>query len=475
LVVFATADVLLLRQRRWPFALATFVVSAFALFVLTDGDATAFPAFVRYSVETSAGYAAAMSNAGNSLERVVYLVAAAILIGIIVFDERTARRRSSGQIAALAIMLGVYVFVSFKAGFVRHDIHSLAAWSGLGIVAALYACVSWQSHVRTGPRDALCGVVWASIVAVLQLQAMDSQKSWVALLSANTTDGLASVTEIAAMIVDRPAWLARELSQRDAARAVLRTQAPLPALDGTVDIVASQQSRLIANGLDYRPRFTVQEYTSYTPALIARNRASLEGPAAPMHLFVAPGSIDGRYPASAEGASWPDYLRFYAPQDYAGDLLLLTRRDRALPPLLGPDEPAKIAFDTAFIIPQGPVFLTLDIRLNMLGKVIALLFKPPEVSLRLKDESGREAEFRLIPGQAAAGFLVSPVVMSARDMAALWAGPENAGRLPRLVEGTVRVAGGENLFYAHVIRMTMQQLDLSAAQVTSSVSPAMSR
>ena len=61
----------------------------------------------------------------------------------------------------------------------------------------------------------------------------------------------------------------------------------LPRLEGAVDIIPSKQSLLIAHGLDYRPRFTVQEYTTYTDVLIERNRAFFRGALAPANLIPA--------------------------------------------------------------------------------------------------------------------------------------------------------------------------------------------
>jgi len=45
---------------------------------------------------------------------------------------------------------------------------------------------------------------------------------------------------------------------------------------------------------------------------------------------MAPGSIDGRHPATAEGAIWPDLLARYAPEDIIDGAALLKKRERPI-------------------------------------------------------------------------------------------------------------------------------------------------
>src|SRR5690606_11326253 len=128
----------------------------------------------------------------------------------------------------------------------------------------------------------------------------------------------------------RPAEWQRQLDERNAASlAEIRSKLTLPQLNGTVDIIQSEQSDLIANNLQFTPRPTIQEYTAYSSKLIARNRAFVEGSHPPDYLIMAPGSIDGRHPASAEGSLWPLFFATYqAEMDLVHSLVL---RRRAVP------------------------------------------------------------------------------------------------------------------------------------------------
>src|SRR6202030_4178271 len=68
------------------------------------------------------------------------------------------------------------------------------------------------------------------------------------------------------------------------------------------------------------------------------------------------------------------------------------------------------------------VWLQADFRLNMLGRMRALLYKPPAVSLAVTDDEGRQSTWRVLPKVAADGFLLEPFLDSGSDFAALLRG-----------------------------------------------------
>ena len=80
-------------------------------------------------------------------------------------------------------------------------------------------------------------------------------------------------------------WLDEQYARSRQAAGRLAASANLPALAETVDIIPSRQSQVIAAGLNYRPRPTIQEHaTDSSAALIARNKRFFESEGAPDYL-----------------------------------------------------------------------------------------------------------------------------------------------------------------------------------------------
>jgi hypothetical protein len=205
--------------------------------------------------------------------------------------------------------------------------------------------------------------------------------------------------------------LEQRKAEKKAAWEAMRAKEPLPSLQGSVDVIPSIQSSLLANGLDYKPRPSFQEYGTYTKRLIEANRHSLISNG-PTFLLFQPGSIDGRHPAMAEGALWPDIIRYYQPETRLGELLVLRRRDQPLDAILGQESGRRIKFDQQLTLPSSgdPQFLTASIGKTWLGRLADLLFRSPPISLLLTYADGHVETYRVVPAIAEAGFVVSPLV-----------------------------------------------------------------
>ena len=368
LVCLALADVLALRARRLPVAVAVYAVSVVALFAVLQGGLASFGPFLAYTLDVTAGYAEGMSSVWPAEEIAYFLIAA--LIGIVTVLRVELSLVRAGRVdgwtaAALVVATIAYLYVVFKAGFVRHDLHAVIGWSGFAVAASAYVLLRWQPSDAKTSLIALQAIALALVVLLVPRSykrgiGMEAPAFWSFIRQQPFRSADATVRLLAA-----PSERLRQLqAARDHAMQELRTEHPLPRLEGAVDIIPSKQSLLIAHGLDYRPRFTVQEYTTYTDVLIERNRAFFRGALAPVNLLFQPGSIDRRYPALAEGPLWPDFLRLYDPVDLVGDMLLMRRRAQAAGDLLAAPTAASVDVDVPLALPPGPLFLEARLELT---------------------------------------------------------------------------------------------------------------
>ena len=154
-------------------------------------------------------------------------------------------------------------------------------------------------------------------------------------------------------------------------------------------------------------------------------------------------------------------MRYYAPGQHFGDLSVLDRRPVALPPLLGTLATRVVRFNEAFELGSDPTFLTVDLRLSALGLATNLLFRPPQVVLRLQYADGRQAVYRLVPEIALMGFLASPQVATADDFVKLALGETSAfGPSARPTAASIEAGRGGSLVYRREITVTLRNVDV---------------
>ena len=127
LVCFCVVDLLDLSRRRAPLALGSYILAMPAIYMAIEGDLTWFIPFLRYSWDAALGYTSAMGINGPIEELLLYLIATAMTSLIIFkFELSLLQHRVSDlkQSATVLIPLGLFLFVTFKLGFVRHDCHT---------------------------------------------------------------------------------------------------------------------------------------------------------------------------------------------------------------------------------------------------------------------------------------------------------------------------------------------------------------
>lgn len=108
--------------------------------------------------------------------------------------------------------------------------------------------------------------------------------------------------------------------------------------------------------------------------------------------------------------------------------------------------------------------LSLVFSPNLLGRLAGFVFRPPILTLTVRLANGNEQSFRLIEGLARSGFLLSPLIETSGDFAAVatgrWATVEDrrvvAFRLDTLSESGRR-------FYREPIKCTSAELRLDPA------------
>ena len=216
-----------------------------------------------------------------------------------------------------------------------------------------------------------------------------------------------------------------------------RGEFSLPPLTGGTDLYAYEQDILFAHGLNYAPRPVLQSYSAYTPELAELDAAQLRKNSAAANILFAVQPLDERFPALDDGLSWPELLTRYdlaGNADAAGKFLRLQRAAAPRTFQLTPLNKTIASFGSKISLPavtNGLLWVEIEIQKTFSGNVAAAFYKTPVLNLTVTLHNHEERRFRLVPGMARAGFLLSPLVADNRAFAALFtaAGRESLASL----------------------------------------------
>ena len=195
-------------------------------------------------------------------------------------------------------------------------------------------------------------------------------------------------------------------------------------MPGTVDIYPWDQAYVIANGLDYRPRPLFQSYSVYTPTLIKKNCDFLYSDRAPETILFSIKEIDNRLPAMMEGASWLDIMKLYDVVGVRDEFLRLQKMTHSKDYSFNNLESVKTIFNQSVKVPSNNIFVRINVKKNLMGNLVNLLYKMPITEIELEYENGSKEVKRLIPGIASSGFIISPSIKNINDFAAYASGAD---------------------------------------------------
>jgi hypothetical protein len=424
--LFVLIDAHRLTRRRLPVAILAYAGSLWAAFALLATEGSDLVDFLRASVQVALGYGGAMSLAGPRFD--VALYAGLLLAGLAAtaaLEWRRMRRDGVDLESVLALTaLLLFLWITFKLGFVRNDLHVLFSFTGLALGFGVYALARISAYRQGRIAAAMLAAVVVASAFYSHVRIASDPATRLPMSATLAESFRAAATEVrrtARALADPGGWMAERMQVAAAARIARAAKNPLGRLEGSVDALPPIPDALIAAGLDYRPRPTIAEYTTYSRALIDRNRAFLSGPHAPDHIVFATQRVDYRHPALTEGPLWPLLLSRYAPSKLLGDMLLLSRRQAPVGDLLAPGSAGIARLGETMPIEFGsePVFLSLDVRLTLLGRALDFLFRAPLVSVAVTTADGVERVYRLVPGIAREGFVASPLIESPTEFVRL--------------------------------------------------------
>lgn len=449
------------RQRRFPWIAPLFAASILFFWIAAGQHLSLFWPFLLNSRQLTDGFAEAMQyGITETLFVTCFLSATGIIVALTGYTA-WRRHRYFGVFPVAGI--SAIMFLTFKHGFARSDIvHETTAALSLLVAALACLAVLWPVLQRNKNWSPKAGIL---LVAGIILCSSFTFTSWF------PDDGLLAqfvqTFSVRTMLAPVKSLADTERLQKayDQNLAVIRKQFPLPQVEGDTDIYPWNQMALFAGGLNYRPRPVFQSYSAYTPELAELNAAHLRSDRAAGNIVFEIDPLNGRYPSLDDGLSWPELLTRYDIADSNGKFLLLKRAATPQEYHLTRLEETTIHFGETFMLPaatNAPLWAEMEINKSMLGTVVETLYKPPIVRLMVSLRDGRQVVFRLVPGEARGGFILSPLVGDKASFVSL-ASTDGWSNLSGLEVSAITLSAatksGSTLIYESPVKLRLYRLD----------------
>lgn len=412
-------------RRRFPVILTVYLTGVLAFWLLAGQNLANFGAYLANGSQIVKGFAATMGTFGPLIEIILYLITVVLFLGLVV--AATWSHRSKVDLLPVA-GLAVVFFLIFKGAFVRHDSgHAMQSAMSPIPIACLYSALLWSDlnklsltlkRLKTKVPVILISWILFLINASLIFQNSINQGYFKYYLDAmyNTPNTGKAALQMFLGQADLKAIYNDSF-------AMIRKENSIPQLTGTTDLYPNETAVIFAYDLPYKPRPVIQSFSAYTAKLAELNATHLRDPDAPETILFAVSAIDNRLPSSDDGLSWPELLTRYDITDITGKFLVLKRRSNPGTYTFTSLLQGKAKMGDWVELPDksnsDAIWMQLDARPGLLGKLMTTLFKLPPLYLEVELADGKSEKYRVLADIMHSGQLLSPLVKDKEDFIAL--------------------------------------------------------
>lgn len=371
------------------------------------------PAYFHSSWEISQGYQDAMGLACPSNQLYLGLTTVGLMLAYLAVNFATATDRIRG--GALTLGALAYLYLNWKHGFIRADGHQIGFYYAVMTILFTSPLLLDESDRLRRLKQGLLAAT--AVVSLFSLEAV---------LPGLVRGALGSIQEkvnlhTAYLFTDAYGTKVYE-GKLEAERSNVDLQKTKATVGrASLDVLGFEQAVALFNGFNYQPRPVFQGYSAYTPYLSRLNYDYYASDRAPEYVLFKLQTLDGRLASMDD----PHVLRLlvqrytylYSEQGFA-----LWRRKPG-PFDAASFEPKPIRSVAAHLgekinladLVDHNIWVEIDYRFNLLGKLRRFLYRPVLVNLHITDDKGVETVHRLPQPIGRAGFMLSPVVNDMLD------------------------------------------------------------
>ena len=371
------------------------------------------PDYFRGSWQISQGYQSAMGIPTPTTALWKGIVVLAILAIYAILPLFLSRDKPRAW--ANSLLLGAYIYLNWKHGFVRADGHMIGFfYCALLPLIAYPVLLDDPDLFRFRHR-------WVFAVTIaFSLWALESALDSTVRLSLSWMQDRIwrNVTQVVEWKETRQRY--RDLLSVARAGADLSQTRKIVG-DATIDVLGCEQSVAFFNKFNYRPRPVIQSYATFTPALAQLNGEFLASDRAPDFFLTRVETIDSRL-LSMDDAQVLQLLPYRYEYLLSEKGFLLWKR---LPAAFDATRyaPKFIRTETAEVnrefkikdLKEKSLWVKINLELSLLGKIRSFLYKPAQVMLNVADGGGSNRDYLMPLPMGRNGFILSPIINDTVD------------------------------------------------------------
>jgi hypothetical protein len=390
--------------------------------------------FVR-SFQVASGYSSGMALPVASHDLVTAVTILFLLAALVAVHWLGSKQWASQTDRAAIVLAGI--FLAWKEGFVRPDIHAVVFLVYSFFLAALLPALMPHTFPADPPvTGALESVPLAEplscanrkvfglppgflLAAGVMLVSLTPFVRFRSDFAKAVQDGFLPRASDTLTAVFSPGMYRQRLErQLEARRAhVLLPRIRATVADASVDVLAYDQHLAILNALNYTPHPVFQSYSAYSAGLQRLNTAFFSSDKAPEYILWRSATIDARYPTLDDGEVLLEVLSTYSPL-IQEEGFTLWKRNRS--PLghysLAAERETLAQMDQWVSISSEPTWLRVEVRQTWLGKIQGFLRSCSPLCIEVQLDNGRTLWYRLPLGNAGYGFVLSPLLRTDADL-----------------------------------------------------------
>lgn len=461
-VTVLVATALALWQRRPANAvkiLAWYGGGFLAVWLLCGQNPLNLPAYFINSWYVSQGYQEVMGIATPATPFNRGLIVCGLLGAYLLFNLATQKDRP--RTTARVAILGAFLYLNWKHGFVRADGHMIGFFYSAMVLIVAFPVLLDEATLPLR-RVKRWGLTAAGVLCILGVRdAIPPQvDANLAIFQGHLWSNFNSASEITGLRQEYDHILGQEKERY----AMPRTLAVVG--NRTVDFLGHDQAVAIYNGFHYRPRPVFQSYSVYTPELARLNEAYYLSDRAPDFVLLKVDPIDERLGAMDDSAVLCVLMERYEYVHSERSFQLWEKKPGPFKPAPRPVVASKdLALEEEWDVSpyqDQPLWVRIDLKPTLLGRLRAFFYKPPMLRIAITDSGGRVGTYRMAAPIGRAGFIVNPVITDMMGFTKLAAGqPERPAAKLRLT-----LAPEDRKFYAATAHAELSALPKSNAART---------
>lgn len=332
----------------------------------------------------------AYSLYGPNYEIILFIFSFILYIITGLFDVKYLEKKI---LIPFTIMSLLVIFISFKAGFIRHDKHSLNYFSIMSVFVLFQFWFRKQYVEKLGKHTIISSVLH---LVLLQISFY------------NISDGTFLLRNYFSESYTKTQYLLNPSSFFNVMKEdyeVQRSVESLPEIQkkigrNSVDVISYGQSAVFYNNFNYSRRPVFQSYLSVGPFFQKKNGYHMQE-SSPEYILYKYEPIDQRYFTQIDSYIWRSLYKNYQFICMENEFALFknTATDFDYPKLSLHQNSRYASFGEVIELPDIglPIYVSLDFGKSLFGHITSLLYKNSHINIFYNTFSGVKEKRRILP------------------------------------------------------------------------------